>query len=82
VDLPDAAERLQVPSEIGPAHRDADAVVALRQRADQMAAEETGAAEHRDQLVDVALDRHGKSLDRLAEYRMDGWLYRGRNALD
>ncbi len=58
VDLADAAERLQMAGEIGPAHRDADAVVAFRQRAHQMAAEETGAAEHGDQLVDVGLDRH------------------------
>ncbi len=32
--------------EIGPAHRDADAVVALGQRAHQMAAEEAGASEN------------------------------------
>ncbi len=40
VDLADPAERLQMAGEVGPAHRDADAVMALGQRPDQMAAEE------------------------------------------
>ena len=47
VDLADPAERLQVAGEVRPAHRDADAVVALGQRPHQMAAEEAGAAEDR-----------------------------------
>ena len=34
MDLPDAAERLQVPGKVRPAHRDADAVVAFGQRPD------------------------------------------------
>ena len=59
VDLADPAERLQMAGEVGPAHRDADAVMALGQRADQMAAEEARAAEHGDQLVVVGLEGHG-----------------------
>ena len=58
MDLADPAERLQMAGEVGPAHRDADAVVPFGQRADQMAAEEARAAEHGDQLVDVGLDGH------------------------
>ena len=62
VDLPDPAERLQVPGEVRPAHRDADAVVALGQRPDQVAAEEAGAAEDRDQRVVIGLQGHGSAL--------------------
>ena len=47
VDLPDAAERLQVAGELRPAHRHADAVAALGQRAHHVAAEEAGAADRR-----------------------------------
>ena len=59
MDLADPAERLQVAGEIGPPHRDADAVVAPGQRPDQVAAEEAGAAEDRDQRVVVRLQGHG-----------------------
>ena len=72
VDLADAAERLQVAGEVRPAHRDADAVVALGQRADQMAAEEARAAEDGDQRVDVGLDGHGSLNPAIARYRMVG----------
>ena len=58
MDLADPAERLQMAGEVRPAHRDADAVVALGQRPDQMAAEEAGAAEDRDQRVVVGLEGH------------------------
>ena len=47
VDLADPAERLQVAGELGPPHRDADAVAALAERADHVAAEEAGAADRR-----------------------------------
>ena len=59
MDLADPAERLQVSGEVRPAHRDADAVVALGQRPDQMAAEEARAAEDRDQGVVLGLEGHG-----------------------
>ena len=39
VDLADPAKRLQMPGQLGPAHRYADAVAALGQRAHHMAAE-------------------------------------------
>ena len=55
MDLADPAERLQMAGKVRPPHRDADAVVALGQRPDQMAAEEAGAAEDRDQRVDIGL---------------------------
>ena len=55
VDLADPAERLQVAGEFRPPHRDADAVAALAERADHMAAEETRAAIDRDQFVDIGL---------------------------
>ena len=61
MDLADPAERLQVAGEIGPAHRDADAVVALGQRPHQVAAEEAGAAENRDQRVVLGLEGHGSA---------------------
>ncbi len=55
VDLADPAERLQVAGEVRPAHRDADAVAALAQRAHHMAAEEARAAEDGDQRVEIGL---------------------------
>ena len=79
VDLTDPAERLQMAGEVGPAHRDADTVVALGQRTHQMAAEEAGAAEDGDQLVVVGLDRHAsRSIAACRNYRMGGGLYRAR----
>ena len=51
MDLADPAERLQMAGEIGPAHRHADAVVALGQRPDHMAAEEPGAAKIDQRVV-------------------------------
>ena len=62
MDLADPAERLQMAGEVGPAHRDADAVVAPGQRPHQMAAEKAGAAEDRDQRVVVGLQGHGTAL--------------------
>ena len=49
VDLPDAADRLEVKREIRPAHGGAHAVALARQRPHHMAAEKARAAEHRDQ---------------------------------
>ena len=40
MDLADAAKRLQMPAELRPPHRDADAVVPVGQRAHHMAADE------------------------------------------
>src|SRR5262249_19779036 len=61
VDLTDAAERLEMEGQIGPAHRHANAVAALAQNAHNMAAEEAGTAENGDELLDVGLRdrRHG-----------------------
>ena len=55
VDLADPAERLQVAGEFRPAHRDADAVAALAQRAHDVAAEKARAAIDRDQRVDMGM---------------------------
>ena len=58
MDLADAAERLQEIGQFGPAHRNADAVAALGQRAHDMAAEKAGAAENGDEGVGVGLKGH------------------------
>ena len=58
MDLADPAERLQMPRELGPAHRDADAVMALRKCAHHVPAQKPGAAEDGDEHVDVV---HGPS---------------------
>src|SRR6185437_2132973 len=58
MDLPDPAERLEMVRELWPAHRDADAVVALGERPHDMAADEPGAAEDGDQRVEIGLDGH------------------------
>ena len=90
MDLPDAAERLQMAGEIGPPHRDADAEIAPRQRAHDMAPEEAGAAENRDQSVEVGLAPpcrssaaqaclHGALAD-AREYRMALGLYSAKPA--
>jgi hypothetical protein len=49
MDLTDPAERLEVSSEIRPAHGGTDTVALLGQRAHHMAAEKTRTAKHRDQ---------------------------------
>ncbi len=54
VDLTDHAQRLQEPGEIGPANRDAHAVAALDQRANDVAADKSRAAEDRDELLSRA----------------------------
>ena len=51
MDLADPADRLQMAGQFRPAHRDPDAVIAPRQRADHVAAEKAGAAENRDEGV-------------------------------
>ncbi len=58
MDLADPAQGLQMAGEIGAAHRDADAVVALGERSHHVAAEETRAAEDRDQGVGISLRGH------------------------
>ncbi len=52
VDLPDPAERLQMPGKLGPAHRHPDAVAAAGQRPHHVAAEKARAAIDGDQGVD------------------------------
>ena len=53
VDLTDLAERLQMARQFGPAHRDADAIITLGQRAHDMPADKTRSAENRDQRIDI-----------------------------
>ena len=61
VDLADAAERLQMEGEVGPAHRHPDAVVALGQRAHHVAAEKAGAAIDGDEGVGMGCVRSCRS---------------------
>jgi hypothetical protein len=49
MDLADLAERLEVAGEVGPPHRDPDAVVALGQRPHHVPADKARAAENGDQ---------------------------------
>src|SRR5581483_10750538 len=58
VNLAHASERLQMPGEIGPPHRDADPVALLAQGANDMAAKEAGSAEDGDERVDACLGDH------------------------
>ena len=51
VDLADAAERLQIAGEFGPAHRHPDAIVTLGQGANDVAAKETRTAIDGDEGV-------------------------------
>ena len=87
MDLADPTERLQVAGQFRPPHRDADAVAALAERADHMAAEETGAAVNGDQGVDIGLGNGDLLVHRGAcgrkwwgpsrrEYRIGAVLYR------
>ena len=55
MDLADPAERLQMARQVRPAHRDANAIAALGERAHHMAAEKARAAEDRDQRVEWEL---------------------------
>ena len=86
VDLADPAERLQVAGEFRPAHRHPDAVVALGQRAHDVAAEEARAAIDGDEGVAVAAGGHwrasrGQEGRRPGQYRIGLGLYRGRNGV-
>src|SRR5205085_10903072 len=51
MDLADPPERLQMAGQVGPAHRDADAIAVLGEYAHHMAAEEARAAEDGDLRV-------------------------------
>ena len=53
VDLADLAERLQMPGQFRPPHRDPDAVVALGQRPDHVSAQKARSAENRDERFQV-----------------------------
>ena len=59
MDLADLAERLQMPGQFRPPHRDADAVIALGQRPDDVAAEKARSSENRDEGVQIRC--HGVS---------------------
>ena len=89
MDLADAPERLQVAGEVRTPHRDADAVALPAECADHMAAEESRAAEDRDEGVDIGLRDHGAILRCIgddccaagaAEYAIGPHLYRGAGA--
>src|ERR1700689_2104707 len=69
--LPDSPERLQMAGQLRAAHRDANTVLAVGERAHHMAADEARAAEHRDQRVRIAFDSHAGP-----KYRIDSTLYR------
>ena len=58
VNLPDSAQRLQVAGKIRPAHANAHAVSALRQLPDHVAADESRAAENRDESSRCGLRGH------------------------
>jgi hypothetical protein len=62
MDPADAAARLEMAGEIGPAHGGADAPAALQERAHEMAAEEAGAAKDRHQTLVVDRSRHSRNL--------------------
>ena len=51
VDLADLAERLQMPGELRPPHRDPDPVIALGQRPDHVPPQKARSAENRDEGV-------------------------------
>ena len=73
-------ERLEMAGEVRPAARDADAVVALGQRPNQMAAKEAGTTENRDERVVAALKGHDSRLRPapvVRNYRKGAGLYRG-----
>ena len=53
MDLPDLAERLQMAGQFRPPHRDPDAVIALGQRPDHVAAQKARSAENRDEGVQI-----------------------------
>jgi hypothetical protein len=75
VDLADPSERLQVAGKFGPAHRDANAVAELGQRAYDMAAEES---EPPKTVTSVSRGDGGHicSVQSGAEYRIAPSLYR------
>src|SRR5262249_34692757 len=59
MDLADAPERLQVAGKLRTPHRNPDAIAALAQRADNVAAEKSGAAKNGDQRVHHVSFRFG-----------------------
>ena len=66
VDLPDPAHRPQIAGKLRPAHRDADAVLPLRQRPHHVAAEEARATEHGDEGFELAFCGHRRRKYRIA----------------
>jgi len=53
VDLTDLAERLQMPGQFRPPHRDPDAVIALGERADHASSQKARSSENRDQRIQI-----------------------------
>src|ERR1700730_15539341 len=53
MDLANPAERLQMPGQFRPPHRDPDAVIALGERADHASAQKARSSENRDQRVQI-----------------------------
>ena len=66
------AKRLEMASKLGAAHRHADTVALLAQRAHHVAAEESRAAENGDQRIDIGLGNH-PVLGRLPAPRGGKW---------
>src|SRR3984893_4365241 len=53
MDLADPAERLQMPGQLRPPHRDPDPVIALGERPDHVPAQKARSSENRDQRVQI-----------------------------
>ena len=76
VDLADPAQRLEVAREFGPAHGNANAIAELGQRAHDVAAEESRAAEDGDQRFEGDGGHMCSGPVGRAEYRIALTLYR------
>ena len=83
MDLADAAERLQMVGQIGPAHRYPDKVVPLGQSTHHVAAEKARAAIDGDEGFSVASGGHRRSREQrglqFGQYRIGRGLYRPAN---
>ena len=78
VDLADPAERLQMPGQFRPPHRDPDAVIALGQRADHVSPQKARSAENRDQRVQIRC--HERSIPAVKFERSRAYLADSRYA--
>ena len=81
VDLADLAERLEVPGQFRPPHRDADAVIALAQRPDHVAPQKAGPAENRDQGFQIRCHVRSSSCEPNATDDAGIWRFRDTPSL-